>query len=161
MAWTSMPTWAASGTLTASEMNTYVRDNGNFLFNGKAYTIVQDSTSGTTVATSGTVWGDVTGMAGTVTVVSGRLRCHFSSAFTVNNVTNAFLHLRLTCNGTQFAAIMNKHTDTAHDTVSFVGGKTGLAAGSYVIQLQWYMTAQTVTMIANTDSYATLVIEEV
>lgn len=71
MAWTPPTTWVAGVTVGATDLNSNIRDNMNFVFNGKAAQVVRFLSN---YATTGTSFADIdaTNLIITKTITTGR-----------------------------------------------------------------------------------------
>jgi len=145
MAWTAPTTRATGNLITASIWNTDIVDNLDAL---KAPpTDTAEVTSGYTTTSTSFVNVDGTNLSLSITTTGGDLLVHFHGAG--DNLTTAtFTYFDFTVNGTRQGSadgITYFGRDATNDQypVSFSRLVTGLAAGTYTINLQWRTTGGT------------------
>lgn len=151
MAWTTPKTWNADEVLTASDMNTYVRDNTEALRNRESDDYVLDGGTDYTYALA--TWADIdsTNLSLQVTI-SGEethLEVHFHGVFSVSAI-NSDVQLDFTVNGVrqggQAGIIGMRFTSTGQRMpITFTRLIGPLSPGTYTINMQWKTNA-TATM---------------
>lgn len=143
MAWTTPATFIANQIVGASDLNTQLRDNLNYLFASRptGITNYQNGSNYTTTSTS-FVDVDATNVKLTLTLSGSRL--FIVSRFVANytNVANnginfAFYSVGLNANGSTTNWQGNSAASNIEGQVNMVDIFTGLAAGSQTIRLRW------------------------
>lgn len=139
MSWTTPKTWAAGDVLSASDLNTYVRDNANALLARPADGIVYDnganytSTSDTFVAIDGTNLSIALTIAGT--------KICFGFAGVMVDGTAGSTDFDVTVDGTRVgnagANGLCYYVSGRAPSVSFGGIAKGLSTGAHTIQVVW------------------------
>jgi hypothetical protein len=159
MAWTTPKTWS-SEPLTSTDMNTYIRDNQNHLYNRlEAYASANvDEVSDYT--TTSTTFEDVDATEGkfqhTITTNGGPVKVGFSGV-TLNPGTNGrYAFFDIDVDGSRWAGddgiTRGDKDQDERQIVSFTALITGLSAGSHVFKLQWKVNAGTLTLYAGAGS---------
>lgn len=151
MGWTIPKTWAAEP-LTSADMNTYIRDNQNHLYDrletGDDY-ILDESTVYSTTSTS-FVDIDNSVLNLTITTHGGNVLVGFSSTI-YNAAPTKFVYLDVEVDGSRYFGddgIINPRLDTQNyaQNFSFVVKITGLSAGSHTFKMQWKVEGGTAFM---------------
>jgi hypothetical protein len=142
MAWTTPNTAAAGGVVSASDHNTYIRDNLSFLLNGKAASEIQrEGSADYTVV--GTTWTEVdsTNLRITLSVTSGRVLLISNFRLAADNTASSAANVRfynvtsaVAEGGTNGLAYMPQNREGQVNMTAII---TGLAAGSYTFTLQF------------------------
>lgn len=88
MAWTSPKTWAVGDVLSASDMNTYVRDNAIYLLSGRVQSYQRSAGSYTTTSAT-LVDVDSTNLSFTKTFVSTKVLAIFTGAYANTSISVA------------------------------------------------------------------------
>jgi len=160
MAWTTPKTWAAEP-LTSSDLNTYVRDNQNHVYNrienNDEYT-ANEVSNYTTTSTS-FVDVDATNLSLTITTNGGNVLAGFAGAGWLSSASES-IWLELDIDGSPWAGddgIMRVRFDNINyiKNLSFVVMVTGLSTASHTFKLQWKVDGGTGTIFAGagtTDS---------
>ena len=151
MAYTTPKTWSTDEVVTATMMNTHIRDNMNAI---KApptdhYT-VNEASDYTTTSTSFTDI-DATDLALTITTTGGDVMIGFHGGFDCSAGANVYVDVDL--DGTRIGGDDGIHAAAVNATdfygrISFVWLVTSLSAGSHTFKLQWKTSAGTVKMFA-------------
>ncbi len=146
MAWTTPKTWA-SEPLTSADLNTYMRDNQNHLYNGWAGDSYERNAGGSwTTTSSGWVDVDATNLASTITTSGGDVLVVFAGSAKCSASAGLF-QFGLDVDGAAKQGIVNLVDDANHDSnASFSYILTGLSAGSHTIKLQWRTGSGTATL---------------
>jgi hypothetical protein len=153
MAWTTPKDWTTDELVTASDLNTHLRDNLNALKSPpSAHFEANESSDYTTTSTS---FVDVDATAGklslTITTNGGDVLVHFHGS--VENGGGSAIFFDVAVDGTRTAGddgILRARASTTTDTVpvSFTRLITGLSAGAHTFKLQWKVGANTATLCA-------------
>jgi len=150
MTWTPPKTWVTNEPLTASDLNTHLRDNLLVL---KAPASDQYSLNeGFNYTTSSTNFVNIDGslLSLPITTTGGDVLIGFNGTFSIN--TPLVLYLNVTVDGVQIADNDGIGAWTlyagAYFHMSFVRLKTGLSAGNHTFNLQWKVSANTATLYA-------------
>lgn len=151
MAWTSPKTWSVGEVLTASDMNTYVRDNLNALKAPPSDNY--EANEGANYTTSSATFADVDGtnLSLSITTTGGDIMIGFVG--TLLHTAGNKIFFTVDIGGTDVAADdgiagctpANVVSDTS---LSFVWLATSQAAGAKTIKLQWKTPAATATLYA-------------
>ena len=133
MAYTTPKTFAANDILTASEMNTYVRDNTVALKAPPSDQYSGELSDGTSSATFVDV--DATNLSLTITTTGGDVRIGYVGW--CDNTFDIFLDVDI--DGTRFQNTTNgiMRNNTTKQNLSFVVVATGLSAASHTFKLQF------------------------
>lgn len=153
MAWTTPKTWATDELVTASNLNTHLRDNLNALKSppSAAYTL-NEAADFTTTSTS---FVDVSAskLALTITTAGGDVLVHFDGRLGAT----ARVYLDVAVDGTRLAGddgiTANGDSGTA-ESISFTRLITGLSAGAHTFKLQWKVNTGTGTLYAGAGTSA-------
>ena len=145
MAWTTPKTWAVDELVTASDLNTHIRDNLNAL--KVPPTDHYELNEGSDYTTSSTSFVDVdaTNLALTITTTGGDVLVHFHG-YTVNQG-----YFDLAVDGSRAGGDDGCIRFTT-GPVSFTRLITGLAAGEHVFKLQWKTVGAALTLYAGTGT---------
>ncbi len=154
MTFTTPKTWVTGEPLTASDLNTYVRDNQDALKSPPADINNVDKGSNITTTSTSFVDVDATEFSVTITTTGGRvmiIAC-FSIAKSSSNV-----YFRTVTDGSAdqaddgiYAVKLNGSSDIV--PVALVFWKEGLSAGSHTFKLQWKVASTTATLYAGAGS---------
>ncbi len=134
--WTTPKTWTVDELVTASAMNTHLRDNLNALKTPPSAHYECDESSDYTTSAGAWVDVDATNLALTITTNGGDVLVHFHG-----NVYGSSAHVWLdvavdgTREGGDDGIVRARQSD--YDTVSFTRLITGLSAGEHTFKLQW------------------------
>ncbi len=149
MAWTTPRTWVDQELVTAGLLNTHLRDNLNYLLAPNCQEIKLTNGDKSTTSTTPV---DISGLSITLTTNGGPVLVVFDGLFHDNGVLTHFVNLRV--DGTDYAsgammygALYDSSADPRHHTLAVL--ITGLAAGSHTFKMRWYVSSDTVTMLAN------------
>jgi hypothetical protein len=146
MAWTAPKTWAVNELVTASLMNTHVRDNLNYLF-ARAYDVIILPNSAN-YTTTGTSFADIDGtnLAISQSLAGTKALLFFSGRF--NGAAGAIL-LDFFVNGVQVgtsAGGIARVESGATDHFAIMSVAEGLTPGTNTFTVRWRMTAGTGTL---------------
>lgn len=153
MAWTTPKTWA-SEPLTSIDLNTYVRDNQNYLQDRvdsptATAQYLRTATNYTTTSTT-LVDVDATNLALTITTTGGDVLVTFCGYANVNT-SGKSMSLAVDIDGTPYTVITQDCPGSGQQiNVSFSYVFTGLTAGSHTFKLQWLTETGTATLYAGT-----------
>lgn len=134
--YTTPRTWTAAELVTASIMNTHVRDNLDFMFNGKtagqtAHNLGPYTTTSTSVV-------DVNAaMSITQTITTGRALVTVAGRLTITGAGAYTVTLNLLADGTTYAI---QSTSGAVSSLFYQHLVTSLSVGSKIFKLQWSVT---------------------
>lgn len=152
MAWTTPATWSVDQLVTATLMNTHIRDNLNAL---KAPpTDVQDVNEGADYTTTSTSFVDIDSAGDpdlnlTIETGGGDVLVTFYGTF-----ANAGGHINLdfTVDGVKHGGddglLRSASTALGHKNLTFAVWVQGLSAASHTFKMQWKVDAGTATMYA-------------
>ncbi len=149
MAWTTPKTWAVDELVTASALNTHMRDNLNALKAPPTAHYEVDEASDYTTNSTSFVDVDATHLALTITTSGGDVLVHFHANPSIG--APAFLHFDVDVDGARVGGddgIVRYSTPSYNVPVSFTRLITGLAAGEHVFTLQWKVNSGTATLYA-------------
>jgi len=155
MAYTAPKTFAANAVLTASELNTYVRDNTIAL---KAPpTDLYNVNEGADYTTASTSFADVDGtdLSLTITTTGGDVMIVFDGTVS-HDTTGARVYFDVYYDSStylggddgMFFEVPNSGGGVTEKHVSFMRILQGLSAGSHTFNLRWKVSAGNVTMYA-------------
>lgn len=155
MAWTNPKTWTVGAILSASDLNTHVRDNLNELKNPPTKT-VEPTTARTTTSTS-FVTVDGTFFKHSLTTTGGDVLVGFQGV--VTSSTNATVSFTVEVDGVKVSGAsthgiwkgVNVGTGGAGVTLSWLA--TGLSPGVHTFELFWKTSTGTLTLEANTNQF--------
>jgi hypothetical protein len=139
-AWTPPATWTLNQLVGASDMNTQVRDNLNYLLSGKgAASVVRTGSADytTTLNTFSDV--DNTNLKLTMTINSGRALVIASLTISSDNVAGHDAEIDIACDGTRAGGThgLGFPWDSSNpSTQTIIGYFSGLSVGSHVFTLQ-------------------------
>lgn len=150
MAWTTPKDWAVDEQLTASKMNTHLRDNLNALKSPPSAQYVCNQ--GSDYSTSGTSFANVdnTNLAFGLFTNGGDVLVHFHGSFQAASGTVA-VFLDVAVDDVRHAGddgIVVEAVSTSVQSVSFTRLITGLSAGAHTFKLQWKTGGTSVTLFA-------------
>lgn len=147
--WTTPKTWNTGDPLIATDMNTHIRDNFEFIKSPPtaAYKANESSDYSTTSLTFANV--DNINLALSLTIAGGLILVGFSGNVSANAACN--INFDVEVDGVRQGGddgYICQNGSTVEEMVSFVIPITGLAAGAHTFKLQWKTSANTVTMRA-------------
>lgn len=166
MGWTSPRTWVSDEVPSATDFNTHIRDNLNYLHSGQPAQAVHRLGTAD-YSTSGTAFADVDGtnLKLDVTTSTGRLRIDFQGMFYGNSSTRV-IKLDFAIDGARVGDAANGLIEFVADQVSpkvnprsMTWLATGLSVGSHEIKVQWATDAAT-AYLANNARYVCLEVQE-
>jgi hypothetical protein len=144
MAWTTPKTWA-SEPLTSTDLNTYIRDNQDFLMtrmeNNAEHTA--DESSDYTTTTQSFVDVDATNFALTITTNGGNVLVGFNGLTSTHRTTSEGPSFNVAVDSVDYFAddgitMGGTFGSSSHQSpVTFVVLITGLSAGVHVFKLRW------------------------
>lgn len=142
MAWTNPKSWSVNELLTASLLNTHLRDNLLALKNPPTslFSPVTD------YATSSTAYVDIdtTNLSRTITTTGGDVLIGFFAPMNISNSASYYM-VRLLRNGVSIGIVLRSNTATVHPA-AFLLLNTPVAAGTWTYKLQWAVTGNGVQM---------------
>ena len=153
MAWTTPKTWAVDELVTASMLNTHLRDNLNALKAPPTASVeVDDSADYTTTSTTFT---DVDAeLELTITSAGGDLMVGFVGTI-YHNTAAAYVYFNLALDDVDqagddgmFFAQPNKGNTHGDGAISFVYLLRSVSAGEHTITLRWKVSTGTATLFA-------------
>ncbi|MGB1287333.1 MAG: hypothetical protein ACPG7F_12415 [Aggregatilineales bacterium] len=151
MTWTTPRTWLTGEILTASDMNTHLRDNLDALKDPPTDHYMLDEISNYSTTSTTFVDIDNTNLSLTIETTGGDVLVGFVGGFT--STVNGIVFLELDLDGVVVggddgitAGICE--TTAPGTTMSFVWLLTGLSAGSHTVALQWRVTGGTARLYA-------------
>lgn len=139
MAWTEPKDWQVDELLTASDLNTHLRDNLDALKSPPAAQYEMDEASDYTLSSTGT-WTDIdsTNLSHTIETAGGRVKVHFHG----NIETDGRVSVDIAVDGVRVGGddgIARNPASGQDFFCSFTRRITGLSAGSHTFKLQWYL----------------------
>lgn len=152
--WTTPKTWAVDELVTASALNTHLRDNLNALKTPPSAHYECNEASDYT--TSGTSFADVdaTNLALTITTNGGDVLVHFHGLVS-NTVGRVFLDVYESDGAARIAGddgMIRSGLNGEAETLTFTRLITGLSAGEHTFKLQWKVNTGTGTLYAGAGS---------
>src|SRR5258708_27216246 len=141
MAWTTPPTFTKGQLVAASDLNSYVKDNTNYLLNRPQNNIKRDANGGYSTTSTSFVDVDATNLAITLTISGSAIAFGFDGWIT--GATTGQTEFDVTIDGTRYASggtdgwIGMSDTSPILGQISGTGLATGLSAGSHTLKLQW------------------------
>ena len=144
--WTTPKTWSTGEALTASDMNTHIRDNLDALKEPPTASYACDEASDYTTTSTTFVDVDSTNLSLQITTTGGDVLIGFVG--TVQLTTAASILFDVDVDGTRDGGDDGicrgySSTNTLIQTIGFVRLITGLSAGSHTFKLQWKTTSGT------------------
>jgi hypothetical protein len=138
MAWTTPKTWAAGELLTASDMNTYLRDELNYLASGRPYNASSFTAGASTTSTS---YSD-TGLSVTLTPAASTRVLIIVSLFAVKNTAGSGFLRVLRDGATQIGNATQVDYNGGSATAiwvpcTFIFVDTGLSLAAHTYALQF------------------------
>lgn len=159
MAWTTPKTWT-SEVLTSNDMNTYLSDNTQYLYDQinttpEIYSYIRTTGDYSTTSTS-YVDIDATNMSATITTTGGDVIVTFAGTVTISS--SGLGHIAIDYDGTVYAPIYMK----TRDNVSFSLIFDNVSAGSHTFTMQWKNAGPgvTATLSGNSDTSAHFSVRE-
>lgn len=147
MTWTTPKTWVTGEPLTASDMNTHLRDNLEALKNPPSAQVTLNQASDYTTTATSFVDVDSGVLSLTISTHGGDVMV----AFHGNVGATSRVYLNITADGVPIAGDdgIASNTGTGDNTLfSFVRLVTGLAPGPHTFRLQWKVNSGTATLYA-------------
>src|SRR5260221_5905875 len=156
MPWTTPPTFTPGQVVTATDLNSYLRDNPSYLLGRPNSAIRRNNGSDYTTSPSSFVDIDGTNLAitfvlsGTAVLITfaGALRTAAARQQADFDVTVDGVRYGLGNNGLISINIPNASVD---NLVSFAVLVSGLAAGTHTFKLQWKVSGSTLTLRATSS----------
>jgi hypothetical protein len=149
IAWLMFGSWTTPNTVTAldvasaSNHNTYIRDNLLFLLSGKQIVNYRAASGAYTTTSSTFVQIDSTNLSATLTVTSGRVKVEFGGFFAVANAGvsgEIDLFIDNVDQGTVMRGVLNSNLWLNYHII------LTLAAGSHTIDFRWKTNGSTLTL---------------
>jgi hypothetical protein len=151
MAWTTPKTWSVGELVTASDMNTHLRDNLNALKTPPSAHYVLDQASEYTTTSTSFVDVDATNLSSTITTNGGDVMVIFSGVFN-HNTNGAIIFLNLSVDGANVQpedGIVSATLQAANrSNIVLFYMVTGLPAGSHTFRLRWKTSSGVATLHA-------------
>ncbi|MEN8172018.1 MAG: hypothetical protein ABFS03_03975 [Chloroflexota bacterium] len=151
MVWTAPKTWAVDEVLTAADMNTYLRDNTEHLFDRPSDSYENDLSGN--ISTTSTVLVAVDATRYQVSIdSSNHVLVHFHGTVqigAINNEANFDIAVDGVLQGDSVGGILNARAtvNNYRTPVSFSRLVGPLSPGTHVITLYWSVSAGTLTML--------------
>jgi hypothetical protein len=150
MAWNTPPTFTTGQLIGASDLNSYIRDNTNYLLGGR---VSGTSTKTGSANTSSNTFADIdsTDLSVTITTVGSVALVVLNAQFFITIASSASnLHVDVAVDGTRIEREWNLavNTGTTFSMASFCVFATGLTAGSHTFRPQWKVDAAAPTPTA-------------
>lgn len=147
MTWTIPKTWSTGELVTASLLNTHLRDNLDALKDPPTAAYMANESSNYTTTSTSFVDVDATNMALTLDTNGGAVLIGFHGY--ANNAAG-IVYFDVEIDGVRMAGDdgLLRSTANSNYSICFVVLKTALSAGSHTFKLQWRVTASTATLYA-------------
>jgi hypothetical protein len=149
MPWTTPPSFTSGQVITATDLNTYLRDNTSYLLSRPKNAVKRDNNANYTTTSASFVDIDGTNLSITLSVSGSAVLLAFSG--TVNSSSNqpAF---DFTVDGTRVGTggsdgLMTM-TGNIQSNATFIALVTGLSAGSHTFKVQWRAVSGTTLLYA-------------
>jgi len=137
MAWTTPPTFASGQVVTAADLNSYLRDNTNYLFSGRpSASVLRVTTSDYSTNSSSFVDIDSTNLVLTLTVSSGRVLLMMNATWGMTGGAAAYLDW-IVDSTTRLGGTYGLMAGGVQSNVCLVGLATGLSVGSHSFKPQY------------------------
>ena len=151
--WTTPKTWSTGEALTASDMNTHIRDNLDALKAPPTDEYTCDESSEYTTTSASFVDVDATNLNLTITTTGGDVMVGFYGTVKHSAASSNGVKFDVDLDGSLIAGDdglvgTNFAASNQIKAVSFVTLVTGLSAGSHTFKLQWNTAAATATLYA-------------
>lgn len=148
MTWTTPKTWVTNEPLTASDLNTHLRDNLNALKAPPTDVHTLNEASEFSTTSTSFVDVDATNLALTITTTGGDVLIGFSGTIYGTGGTLPYVLFDIDIDGARLMGddgILAHRIESTTSTYSigFIILKQGLSAGSHTFKLQWAVTAGT------------------
>lgn len=167
--WTTPKTWSTGELVTASLMNSHVRDNMDFLKDPPTGLYNVNEAGDYTTTSTSFVDIDATNLSLTITTAGGDVMIGFYGSFK-ESVAN-IIYLDVDMDGSRLGGDdgiigLRVSTNVMQDTMSFVYLQQSLSAGSHTYKLQWKVKGNTGTLhagagVANADVHPQFWVREV
>ncbi len=150
--WTAPATFTPGQIVTATDLNTNVRDNPLYLFTRPQQTIL--SNVGTDYTTTSTTFVDIdaTNLKITKTLFGTAVLLGFTGSYALNNTATVYWDFDI--NGTRFASggtegiTGTPFSSTLGNLITLVVLVTGLTPGSNTFKIKWRVSANTATLFS-------------
>lgn len=146
MTWTTPRTWSTGELVTASLLNTHLRDNLDALKNPPSDSYLANESANYTTTSTSFVDVDATNLVFTLDTGGGDVQVAFNGVVGGNGT----VYFDVEVDGVRFAGddgITRTINGSTH-ALSFIILVEGLAAGSHTFKLQWKVSASTGTLYA-------------
>jgi hypothetical protein len=156
MTWTTPKTWVTGEPLTASDLNTHLKDNLNALKEPPTDHYECDEASDYSTTSTSFVDVDATNLALTITTSGGDILVGFSGDI-ANDTAGRSVMLNISLDGTLVTnddGFIVTYQTTANRSipVSFVYLITGVSAGAHTLKLSWKVSANTGVLYAGSGT---------
>jgi hypothetical protein len=152
MAWTTPATWTPGQVVTATDLNTHLRDNLNFLLSRPNNVIKRDNNANYTTTATSFIDADGTNLKITLSITGSAVLLGFTLMASNNS------RFDLLIDGTRYDSGALEGLLGAPDaslTLAPVSASVlvaGLSAGAHTFKLQWRATAGTATLYAGSGT---------
>ena len=144
MGWSTPATFSTGQLIGATDLNTYVRDNTNYLLARPKNAIKRDNNANYTSTSTSFVDIDGTNLAIVLSISGTTVLLNFQAVYTYNGGTYVTAAFDFTVDGSRYAAggvdglMLSPNTSTGKDGfISMTALVTGLSAGSHTFKVQW------------------------
>lgn len=153
MGWTDPNTAVAGDPWSASDYNTYIRDNLAYLHSGKPLSWQAKDTGGPYSTNSASLADiDATNLSATLSLTTGRAHIALSGSFYADAPAR-LLTLAIDIDGVKY--YVGKETlDTNSRLLATTLDLSGLTPGSHTFKLQWKVGSGTAYMFSDTEGIA-------
>ena len=149
--WTAPKTWATGELVTATDMNTYLRDELEFLKDPPTATYVLNEGSDYSTTSTSFVDVDGTNLSLALTTAGGDVMIGFFGLFRSSSTFQ--VHLDVAVDGARWGGddgivAMRVSSNVPDREAGFVVLMQGLSAGAHTFDLQWKVSGGTMTLYA-------------
>jgi len=157
MPWTTPATWTAGQVIGATDLNTQVRDNGNYLLVRPLKEIKRNNGADYTTTISSFADIDGTNLSATLTVASGRVRLKLMISTYADSAAGRIGAFDFTMDGTRQGSAFTRglaqsYIDTNSRIITIECVITGVSNGSHTFKPQWASVGAAGTLHIYSDS---------
>ncbi len=161
MAWTTPATWTPGQVITATDLNTHLRDNLNFLLSRPNSVIKRDNNANYTTTSNSFVDVDGTNLKITLTITGSVVLLGFTVMATSNVIFDILIDSTRYASGGIDGLMATVDASSNRAPVSATLLITGLSAGGHTFKLQWKAVTGTAILysgsgVANFDFISSL-----
>jgi hypothetical protein len=153
MAWSTPPTFTSGQVITATDLNTYLRDNENYLLSRPKNFVKHDNNADYTTTSSSFVDIDGTNLTITLTLSGSAVLLSFTAVINDSSNQPAF---DFTVDGTRVGGstdgLMTISGGNGRYCATMVALVTGLSAAAHTFKVQWRAVSGTATLYAGSGT---------